>query len=114
VGIASGGTNISRRIAVLLGLQHHEIYISCYTDKGKRPYPIVRGDFDTSKRTLVVDDMIDGGSTIALFKLHYGLKESDGVAVLFWNTDAPEPDFFVEEKPDEWLIFPWELNCEEN
>jgi len=113
VGIERGGLFISRPLAALLGLPHDSIMISCYTETGKRSVPIVKGDYDTSLDTLIVDDLIDGGTTMRLLNKYYHQKPTDATAVLFWNTDSAEPDFYVEEKPEQWLVFPWELDREE-
>lgn len=108
VGIERGGLNVSRPLAKLLELPHDSVHISRYTDTGLRDTPIIEGTYDSTLITLIVDDLIDGGATIQLFKDHYGFKTDDAVAVLFWNTDSPSPDFFVEEKPEQWLEFYWE------
>lgn len=112
IGIERGGLFISRPLAAMLGLPHDSIIISCYTATGKRLAPIVSGDYNTNLDTLIVDDLIDGGTTMKLLAKYYPQKPSDAVAVLFWNTTSEEPDFYVEEKPEQWLIFPWELNYE--
>lgn len=112
IGIERGGLFISRPLAAILGLPHDSITISCYTDTGKRLAPIISGDYDTNLDTLIVDDLIDGGSTIKLLNKYYSQKPSDAVAVLFWNTDSEEPDFYVEEKPEQWVVWPWELDYE--
>jgi len=114
VDIARGGLFISRPIAALLGLPHDSITISCYTETGKRSFPLISGDYNTDLDTLIVDDLIDGGTTIELLGKYYRQKPTDAVAVLWWNTDSIEPDFYVEEKPEQWLIFPGELDREEN
>lgn len=113
VGIERGGLFISRPLAALLGLPHDSIMISCYTETGKRLAPVISGDYDTNLDTLIVDDLIDGGSTIKLLNKYYHQTPSDAVAVLFWNTTSDEPDFYVEEKPEQWLVWPWELDYEE-
>lgn len=112
VGIERGGLFISRPLAALLGLPHDSIIISCYTETGKRLAPVISGDYDTNLDTLIVDDLIDGGSTMKLLAKYYHQTPSDAVAVLFWNTDSAEPDFYVEEKPEQWLVWPWELDYE--
>jgi len=112
VGIERGGLNVSRPLAMLLELPHDSVYISCYDKSGKRCIPIIAGNYDEDLVTLVVDDLIDGGTTIQLFKACYDFKYEDAVAVLFWNTDSPAPHFYIEEKPDQWLTFYWELEQE--
>ena len=60
------------------------------------------------KRFLVVDDIADTGHTLDKMKaevfkeacfatIHYNSKES-----------VVEPDYWVEEKGDRWIVYPWE------
>ena len=113
VGIERGGLFVSRPLAAMLGLPHDSVYISCYTETGRRETPIISGSYNTDLSTLIVDDLIDGGSTIRLFKERFVYKPNDAVGVLFWNEkSSQEPDFYVCEKPEQWLVFPWELERE--
>lgn len=112
VGIERGGLFVSRPLAAMLGLPHDSVRISCYTETGKRDVPIVEGCYNGDLKTLVVDDLIDGGSTIRLFKERFPYKYDDAVAVLYWRVGSPEPEFYVEEKPPQWLVFQWELDRE--
>ena len=57
------------------------------------------------KNSLVVDDLIDKGKTMHTLNKHYGSVDT---AVLFWNPESYKPTYFVEYKPIDWLIFPWE------
>jgi hypoxanthine phosphoribosyltransferase len=108
VGIERGGLHVSVPVAKILGIPHTSVRISCYDDTGRRDTPIVSGAYNSDLASLVVDDLTDGGTTLRLFKERFPYKRSDATAVLFWNTTAPEPDFYVEEKPENWLIFSWE------
>lgn len=116
VGILMGGVPVSTEIARVLGLPHHSVLISCYDDKRrKREKPICLQDrFRTldHRRCLIVDDLVDTGDTIQLFKEKFGFrKDHDAIATLFWKTDATvKPDFFVcVRHPRTWITFPWEL-----
>ena len=112
VGIERGGLFVSRPLAGMLSLPHDSVYISCYTETGRRERPIVEGFINTGLSTLIVDDLIDGGSTLRLFKEQFCYKPTDATAVLFWRPDSNRPDFYVAEKPEQWIIFPWELDRE--
>lgn len=112
VGIERGGLFVSRPLAAMLGLPHDSVHISCYTEEGKREVPIVEGCYNGDLKTLVVDDLIDGGSTIRLFKERFLYKFDDRVAVLYWRVGSPEPEYYVEEKPPRWICFPWEIDRE--
>jgi hypoxanthine phosphoribosyltransferase len=110
VGIRNGGINISKPIAKALELPHKSVGISCYDGMKKlENVKIDEGDFDWEPGGLIVDDLIDTGSTITSFKRFFG---EGHVAVLFWRTDAKyyvrRPEYYVDEKPKAWIIFPWE------
>jgi len=119
VGIANGGLYISRKIAKALRLPHIAVQISWYDGDQKRDFPLVSvnqelsGIYDGSR--LIVDDLIDGGSTIRSFKQNYGFGWKDDVAVLFYNkkTTTEYPSYYAEFKPDAWIVFPWEVNNED-
>jgi len=109
VGIRNGGINISIPVAEALGLPHKSVKISAYDDMTKlKNVQINKGDFEWKPNGLIVDDLIDTGATITSFKKIIG---GGDVAVLFWKkeADADDPEFYVEEKPDEWVVFPWEV-----
>jgi hypoxanthine phosphoribosyltransferase len=108
VGIENGGLPVSKPLATILRLPHESIRISCYDGEILRPVPIVSGCPSQSTNNLIVDDLIDERHTINTYDKHFGL-EGNAVAVLFWNPIAPKPDFYVEEKPDGWIVFPWEI-----
>ena len=41
--------------------------------------------------------------------LYLGLA-GNKTAALFWNPQSNwEPDFYAAEKPESWLVFPWEV-----
>jgi hypoxanthine phosphoribosyltransferase len=107
VGIANGGLPISRPLAALLDLPHESVRISHYDGKVLRETPIIEGQLSQSQGCLIVDDLIDGGWTYRTFDQHFGFR-GNAMAVLFWNPTGPKPDFYVTEKPDAWVVFPWE------
>lgn len=112
VGIERGGLFVSRPLAGLLGLPHDSITISCYTKAGRRGFPLIQGSYNIDLKTLIVDDLIADGETIKLLNKHYPQKPTDAIAVLYWNTDSVEPDYYVETKPH-WVVMPWKLDREE-
>ena len=107
VGIANGGLPVSRPLAAALGLPHTSVRISHYDGGFRRGSPIVEGELIPPTNNLIVDELIDGGWTYNTFDEHFGL-EGNAMAVLLWNPNGPKPDFYVEEKPNAWVIFPWE------
>ena len=111
IGIANGGLHISRKVAAALNVEHQEIGISCYDGEKKQTSPIVT--FPTCQNPvanqLVVDDLIDTGDTMRFFSNLYNLQDDSAIAVLFWKQGSfRKPDFYVREKPPEWIVFPWE------
>jgi hypoxanthine phosphoribosyltransferase len=64
---------------------------------------------DITPSTLIVDDIIDSGSTMdKLFRMLLGKEKGYRVASIFWNMEASRrPDFFV-YKRTKWIQFPWE------
>jgi hypoxanthine phosphoribosyltransferase len=110
VGIANGGLPISKVIAEELKLPHTSVRVSHYDGRILREAPIVEGCLPEPTNNLIVDDLIDRGRTYNTFTEHFGM-EGNAMAVLFWNPVGPEPDYYVREKPDAWIIFPWEAKC---
>lgn len=107
VGIANGGLNISVPLAQKLDLPHHAIRISWYDGHNQRKKPLIEGALIEDTGNLIVDDLIDGGKTIHTFDQYFGL-EGNAVAVLYWNVlSSVKPDYYVEIKPNSWLVFPW-------
>jgi hypoxanthine phosphoribosyltransferase len=111
VGIKNGGLHISYKLADILKLEHEEVRISHYDGQTFREKPIVDDNFrlQEGENYLIVDDLVDGGSTMLTFKEHFGIRDCDAVAVLFWYPKGKfKPDYYVREKDEEWLQFPWE------
>lgn len=107
VGIANGGLPVSTCIAEALDLPHESVRISHYDGSVLRDMPIIEGQLTQPTSNLIVDDLIDGGLTYRTFVEHFGL-EGNAMAVLFWNTEGPKPDFYAAEKPAGWVVFPYE------
>ena len=112
IGIANGGLNVSIPIAKALGLDPRAVRISCYEDTGRRSEPLIEDIDFPVEGSLIVDDLIDGGTTFKTFESTFGMKKCS-IAVLFWNFYSRfYPDYYVKEKPNAWLIFPWERQNE--
>lgn len=108
VGIANGGLNISVKLAEKLRLPHASIRISHYDGHVARKKPIIEGKMPEG-RCLIVDDLIDGGFTMETCKKHFGKHDT---AVLMWKVGSYEPTYYAAEKPQEWIIFPWQNGFE--
>jgi hypoxanthine phosphoribosyltransferase len=106
VGIANGGLNISKLVALALDLEHKTVCISYYGDGyDKRKTPIIHGN-SPGQNCLVVDDLTDTGGTFDCYRDRFGANNT--FAVLFWDTRTQKPVFYVREKPPNWIVFPWE------
>jgi hypoxanthine phosphoribosyltransferase len=106
VGIANGGLHVSIPLAEKLGLPHASIRISHYKGHIARKVPIIEGKLPEGS-CLVVDDLIDGGFTMKTLERHFGHHDT---AVLFWQVGSYVPTYYVTEKPQEWINFPWSDN----
>ena len=99
-------------LADAFNMPHETVRISHYDGEIYRDKPIVDDTFrlHEGEKYLIVDDLVDGGSTMLTFKEHFGIREQDAVAVLFWYPKGKfKPDYYVRKKPEEWLVFPWEV-----
>jgi len=117
VGIANGGLNISHPLSTYFYKPHEEITISFYSNGYQECYENAKvqfGNFDPYESNfLLVDDLVDSGSTLKRFLDEYDVVQGVDfmMASLFWNPYGEwkqKPDFFVEEKIDKWIVFPWE------
>ena len=67
--------------------------------------------FLSGDRCLLVDDISDSGKTLEAESANYYYKTA---TIFFCRESCFEPDFWVYEKNDDWVIFPWEnRNAEE-
>ena len=111
VGIANGGLHVSRPIAKSLNLEHKTIHISHYKNDvfHESPYIGLCEVKAGATGLLICDDLTDGGHSLQTFDKIIGLK-GNYTAVLFCGKNSIiKPDFYVEEKPDAWLVLPWEI-----
>jgi len=114
IAIARGGMTLGHALAVRLDIRNlQSIRVESYDGDAQRENVTILGqcDLSSSKRVLVVDDIVDSGQTlIALLPLlrsenpHCEFK----VATLFTkHTALVQPDFFLHEAT-EWIDFFWE------
>jgi xanthine phosphoribosyltransferase len=107
VGIRNGGTHISPQVAEVLHLPHKSVLISYYGESHQPCVePEIGDDFIWEPDGLIVDDLIDSGKTLDVFKSRFGPGDT---AVIFWKEAyQPPPEYYVYKKPDCWITFPWE------
>ena len=108
VGIANGGLHISIPIAKSLQLPHKSVRIQTYgSNKTKTHIKVENIDYipQLFKNPLLVDDIVDTGATIELYKEYFGPAT---IATLYCkNSSNIIPDFYV-RKTNQWIEFPWE------
>lgn len=59
------------------------------------------------ERTLIVDDLSDSGRTFKILREIY--PQAKYVAVYAKEKGAPMVDVFSKLMPDEWIVFPWDV-----
>ena len=65
------------------------------------------------KKFLIVDDIADTGKTLEKMKAEV-YKEAHTATIHYHKQSSVEPSFLVEEKGDDWIVYPWEKkNSEE-
>jgi len=85
-GIPRGGLVLAVKLSYLTG-------IPLLLDKEKVTYD-----------TLVVDDISDSGKTLKEFK-----EKGCIIFTIFYHKNTVTiPDFYLREKKDNWITFPWE------
>jgi hypoxanthine phosphoribosyltransferase len=113
--IERGGLYVAQELIPLLPSKPtvHSVRVSFYSGQIRNQTPVVRWTnkrFNPGSRILVVDDLVDSGSTISFIKNHESLKnvESLKVAVLAIKDVAPfKSDFYIKENVSGWIEFPW-------
>lgn len=122
VGIKRGGLPLSNWLSYALGKKHSEIEISLYGDDTHKKkqrnqcmwYNPHNYDEYIKSPFLLVDDIVDSGETIKLFKELSGRNDNPKywIATLHWceeNSPDCKPDFYVNKKhKTDWIIYPWE------
>ena len=59
------------------------------------------------KKFLIVDDIADTGKTLEKMKAEV-YKEAHTATIHYHKQSSVEPSFWVEEKGDDWIVYPWE------
>ena len=65
------------------------------------------------EKVLVVDDIADTGRTLEQLKRLEVFKNSMFATLDYHRQSVVEPDFWVNEKGDKWIVYPWERNDSE-
>ena len=114
VGIARGGIHISKPLSKILKVPHKSIRVSFYSTAAHQ-YPIMINlksiDKLDNHKLLFIDDLIDAGHTINWLNENIKYYYTYDVGVLYHNKNnryAVTPTYYATEKPQDWLIFPWD------
>jgi hypoxanthine phosphoribosyltransferase len=118
VGVERGGLPLSNWLSYVMGKPHTSVQISLYGDGDKikinSPYVWLGLHHETYLKHpfLLVDDIVDSGKTLALFRdLTFLHKPKFMVATLHWcpeNNPNHKPDFYIEtKKKEDWIVYPW-------
>jgi hypoxanthine phosphoribosyltransferase len=114
VGIQRGGLNLSIPLAECIGVKHRSIKVSFYDGDKKRSKPLVDlFDFNMEDKPFIIaDDLIDSGETLRYLIDKYKLvRDKDfAIAVIHWNKKNENnitPDYYADEKPNGWIVYPW-------
>ena len=59
------------------------------------------------KKFLIVDDIADTGKTLEKLRAEV-YKEAHTATIHYHKQSSVEPSFWVEEKGDDWIVYPWE------
>lgn len=116
VVIERGGIYVENEILKYLSNSPavHRVKVSFYNGQIRNTTPVVRWTdkhFHSKSRVLVIDDLVDSGSTIEFLRTYDGLKmvESLKFAVLAVKDVSPfKTDFYVKDNVSGWVVFPWE------
>jgi hypoxanthine phosphoribosyltransferase len=114
IGIHSGGLHVSKPLAKMLNLEHIDLRISFYgeqeTPKDTPEVNFFGNCIDKDKIYLVVDDLTDSFSTFNYF--NNNINDKSHFCVLYHNINNKfkmTPHYYYKEKPNEWLVFPWDM-----
>lgn len=67
------------------------------------------------KGCLIVDDISDTGKSLSHYLVNETNKNRYFIATLYYKEGSlVEPNYYLEEKSNEWVVFPWETIREEN
>ena len=116
VGVARGGLVPARILLDLLEIRDFAIIQIEYYQGINQPgtQPVLKQCLNTDlsgKKTLLVDDVSDGGKSLQLAKRHLqekGAKEVK-IATLYIKPQTITLSDYYEKQTKHWIVFPWEI-----
>ena len=64
------------------------------------------------KKFLIVDDIADTGGTLEKMKAEI-YNNAHTATIHYHKQSSVEPSYWVEEKGDDWIVYPWEQDDSE-
>ena len=111
VAVSRGGLLPAGILAYELDIRNVEVVnMSSYDgDKQRSQNDIDIKSFvgEVDEHTLVIDDLSDTGNTFRLLRQEF--PKAHFAAVYAKSKGKVLVDFYVEEMPDKWIVFPWDL-----
>lgn len=116
VAISRGGLIPAAIIAYELNIRNTEtINFSSYDGnyERRRDEEIeISGHIGTvNEKTLIIDDLSDSGRTYEILRRVY--PKAKFITVYAKEKGAPQVDIYEKTMPDEWLVFPWDIEEDE-
>jgi len=115
VAVSRGGFGPARILCDQLSIQRlASVQLEAYDGMVKRPEPVVVLPLNADlheKRTLVVDDVSDSGTSLMKTRNHVVEKGASDVRIATihikpWSKFVPD---YYAESVDAWVVYPWEI-----
>ncbi len=85
------------------------VAVSSYDGKSQRPIELLTDLHQANSSTIVVDDLVDTGSTFKFLRSHDELSDATFVSLYAKPKGRPLTDIFARKADqDTWIYFPWE------
>jgi xanthine phosphoribosyltransferase len=108
LAVTKGGLIPAYYLAKILGINYIDtVCIESYKGREKQTIKIIKMPYGAYEEILVVDDLIDSGSTIKEVKKHF---KNAKAAVLYEKKSSPKglAEYSARKYlSDKWLLFPW-------
>jgi len=95
------GASFRSEISAIYGVPRGGLAIALWLSH-RLGLPVLVDEADIDSGTLVVDDIADRGYTLS------GIKPTFSFTIFYNPNSNFEPDIWLHEKKDEWILFPWE------
>ena len=115
VAVSRGGLIPAGVIAYELNIRNNEAvnfssYDNHYNRRDDEDIEISGHVGNVNEKTLIIDDLSDSGRTFKILKAVY--PQACFVSVYAKEQGADITDIFAKKMPDEWIVFPWDVEEE--